>query len=173
MAVGTHPEVRLKGFKLSQQPKAVAKGNCALQVTILTLEGRVLHQVEGLRWGEGPSWEVALQALRVQGDIKVVFKANGKKLFAFCFNTSFLHRNSYVLGKSSLDGAVKDKQHRKFPAAFTCEVRFEGVTGSGDGEEPDENNTPFKPEAPSPEAEGPAPEKAAKGWKGLFRSKNK
>jgi hypothetical protein len=50
-------------------------------------------------------------------------------LRSFSYLAAFVNGNYLVLRKPYLDGAVKDKKHKKFPSSFSCELFFERVCG--------------------------------------------
>ncbi|KAL9655771.1 hypothetical protein ABK040_004998 [Willaertia magna] len=69
--------------------------------------------------------------LEIEGDVKITFYDEDKlsksdKMFHFWFNTNFVDLISGKLRllKSELDGADKDKKHKKFDADFAIEIYF-------------------------------------------------
>ncbi len=66
------------------------------------------------------SVEIRLGTLaRVQGNVKVVVSNSWGKVCALWFHTSFLQEQGHVVfWKKGLDGPVKDKKHKVFPANF-------------------------------------------------------
>jgi len=89
------------------------------------VDKRIVH------WGaEDPPREFTCQ-IPVMGDIRLVFfdqdSMNADDKFSSWFHTGFIKSKQMVLGKNELDGPVKDKHHKKYPASFSCTIYFEKI----------------------------------------------
>ena len=69
----------------------------------------------------GPEWVC-------QGDVLLQLTHGDDKVCHFWFNTATLGRPRLVRHKWQLDGANKDKKHKKYSSRFRLELSFEQTT---------------------------------------------
>ncbi|KAF2077286.1 hypothetical protein CYY_001411 [Polysphondylium violaceum] len=68
-------------------------------------------------------------SLPLLGDVRIEFCDKAERMFMFWVNTSFVQQHE-IIGKSGLDKAHKDKNHKSYPKDFRVEMFFEKLEPS-------------------------------------------
>ncbi|KAK0064871.1 phosphatidylinositol 3 4 5-trisphosphate 3-phosphatase TPTE2 [Biomphalaria pfeifferi] len=111
------------------------------QDSLLIFECNLGTQIncEVLKYTDSDSIVINLKSCpNIQGDIKIMFKTNNKKIpigydkcpFYFWFYTSFIEDNHLCIPREELDNPHKPKTHHVFRENFAVELNFEDASDS-------------------------------------------